>query len=157
MEFADAYAEIANAIDKPVYLIFDASDVVEPLSDDDQKQLVARLMDLTSQDRAEVHILAFYRSGSTFFDAMQDTGVTGLNMAEHTGEDIKQIIRSGLAKMSSWSNSESEEAFNFLCERANGDIRYITESALPFLREPFQRPLSRHLAGIPQGLGEKYS
>jgi hypothetical protein len=59
--------------------------------------------------------------------------------------------------MPGWSEAEQEEAYQAIIDKTGSNFKYALQVAMPFLKEPWQRPLSNRLKQLPGGLEETYS
>jgi hypothetical protein len=65
-------------------------------------------------------------------------------------------LSSDLQTISGLTEAEQEEAAKAIVDKAGPRFTYVHDIALPFMREPFQRPLSRRLQFLPEGMNNIY-
>ena len=150
----DAYAGLANALSKKVYLIIDAPDSI---SETEQSELASDLLELCAGAEVTVHMMLLCQPTSKLYKALADTPISEISIGANNGGDIDIIIRNGLNRMPGWSESEIEEAFQRVRDKTGPRVHYAVQVALPFLLQPFQRPISKRLKDLPDNMNETYS
>ena len=154
VDLGDAYTGLACALGKKIYLILDAADSI---AEAEQAELTSDLLELCTREEFTVHILTLCRPTSRVYKELLDKSVPEISIGANNNDDINLIIKSGLDKMPGWSQSEREEAADRVRDKTGSIIRYAVQIALPFLRQPFQRPISNRLKDLPDNMNETYS
>ncbi|KAK5653004.1 hypothetical protein OQA88_9290 [Cercophora sp. LCS_1] len=160
-DFADAFARIAVSLKKSVILVVDGVDRTS-LSDDDQGLLHERLTELVD-DTTQLTLGAGIRfqvlvgcgASSRFFSKLQNGNF--IDMADGNAVDIETTLAAALEGVRGLSTAEKEEAKTKIVEKAGFRFDYLTTVAIPFIKEPFQRPLSKRLEALPGGINDTYT
>ncbi|KAI9685134.1 MAG: hypothetical protein M1822_004721 [Bathelium mastoideum] len=159
-DFADAMDSLAINFEKEVCIVIDA---VDRMTDEDQEELFNNLQDLVGRgendddddDVSHVTVLVGCRTGSKFYGHARDGA--SLDVGQYNGDDIKLKLTAELDKMPGWSASEKEEAQEKILDKAASLFKYVSQVAIPFIQQPFQRPLSNRLKELPEGMSETYN
>ncbi|KAH7400088.1 hypothetical protein BKA64DRAFT_707768 [Cadophora sp. MPI-SDFR-AT-0126] len=153
-DFDEALEELAQALRKKLIIVIDA---VEVISDEEEEGFANSLQDLLKRTGIHARIIVSAFSGCKFYNTLEKNNTPNLILGEHNREDIEYATRSKLRTMPGWSDAEKEEARQAIVEKAGSDFKYAVKVALPFLEEPWQRPLGNRLKQLPGGLEETYS
>ncbi|KAK0644158.1 ankyrin repeat-containing domain protein [Cercophora newfieldiana] len=159
-DFADAFARVAANLKKDVVLVLDGVDKAS-VNEADQIDLFQRLSDLvgaknvTTDAGIRIQILVGCGSSTRFFSALPPQSY--IDLSTRNGGDIELALTAALAEIAGLSAAEQEEAKTAVLKKTGFRFDYLTTSAIPFLREPFQRPLSRRLLGLPEGISDTYA
>ena len=79
-----------------------------------------------------------------------------IDIAEGNPDDMALVLSSALESMPDWTEEERQEAKTKVLSMAGPRFGYISSIAVPFLQQPFQRPLSRRLEALPEGITDSY-
>ena len=79
-----------------------------------------------------------------------------ISITDYNEGDIKLVIKKGLETVPGISSAEKAVIENAVLEKTGHQIRYVEQVALPFLRTPLRRPISKWLAGLPENVNETY-
>ncbi|KAK0910500.1 hypothetical protein LTR02_003841 [Friedmanniomyces endolithicus] len=149
---SEAWSSLSKEIGRNVVLIIDALD---RLPEDDQVELYNSFQELVSSQGA----LDDVRPSIAIFAACR-TGVEGaptLDVGHFNQSDIDAKLTAELKGMLGWTEQERNEAKDYIVQRAGSDFKYVIQVAIPFIQQPFQRPISNRLRDLPEGMGETYS
>jgi hypothetical protein len=143
-EFNEAFEYLALALKKKVILVIDA---VEMISDLEEEEFATALLGLLERDGVHVRIIASSFSGSKFYGALDKNDTPHLTLSNYNRDDIELTIKTKLMRMPGWSDAEKEEAQKAILDKTAGgsDFKYAVQVAIPFLEEPWQRPLCNRL------------
>ena len=169
-DLADALENLSLNLDMYVILVVDA---VDRMTDEDQEEFYNNLQDLVKrgegdngddsgnesdsdddEDDSHFRILVGCRPGTTFY-RRASKGAT-IDVGDLNGNDIDLKLTAELDKMTGWSTSEKEEAKAMILDKSASLFKYVVQVAIPFIQQPFQRPLSNRLKDLPEGMGETY-
>jgi ankyrin repeat protein len=156
--FGEAVLKLAGILRKDLVFVLDAIDCLPQL---DQDGLFDALRDAMTyrlenhEPQPTVRVLATCRTGEAFANRVFATGMT-LNIEESNSRDMALDLSTALEDMTDWTTDERVEAQRKVLEMAGPRFGYISEIALPFLRQPFQRPLSKRLEALPEGITDAY-
>lgn len=153
-EFDEAFESLAQALNKKVILVIDA---VEIISDTEEEDFANALQELLKRASVHVRIIVSSFSGCKFYSTLEKHNTPNLILSDHNRGDIDHAVQLKLRSMPGWSDVEREEARKAIVEKAGSDFKYALRVAIPFLEEPWQRPLSNRLKDLPGGLDETYS
>ncbi|TKA78418.1 hypothetical protein B0A55_03055 [Friedmanniomyces simplex] len=151
-DLAEAWSRLSAEIGKRVVLVIDA---VDRLPEEDQAELCRSFREIissegsTDETRPCINILAACRTDME--------GSTALDVGHFNRDDIGAKLTAELNIMSDWMEQERNEAKDHILQRAGSDFKYVVQVAIPFIQQPFQRPLSDRLKDLPEGMGETYS
>ena len=156
--FADAILKFAGILHKNVILVLDAIDRV-PQSDQNDlfdafKDVMARSLE-THEPKTTVRILTTCQTGEAFANRAFASDST-INIEAGNSKDMALQLSSATKSMMDWTPDERVEAEKKVLAMAGSRFGYISEIAVPFLRQPFQRPLSKRLEALPEGITDSY-
>ncbi|GAW10788.1 hypothetical protein ANO14919_001230 [Xylariales sp. No.14919] len=157
-DFSYAFPELAKKLKKNVIVAVDA---VNQLQDSDQETLFEDLCRILGPNAQWLcRIIVGCRSPARFHSKILDArefcayiDVSGDN--DRTDRDL--VLSSELRLIPGLTQNEQEEAKKEIMLKAGHRFNYITDIAIPFMQEPFERPLSDRLAVLPEGIGDTYS
>ncbi|KAM7211429.1 ankyrin-3 [Rhypophila decipiens] len=152
-DFAETFVKISQLLKKNMVLVLDG--ISTALSGDEQKELVREFTGLVEND---------ITTGTPDWSIKILLGCTDkpdlrgyvIDVEEHVMDDMAKILRDSLKVTPSLSAAEQEEAEAVILPKAASQFRYLCQVAIPFIREPFVRPLSKRLEALPGGLTDKY-
>ncbi|KAF2438990.1 hypothetical protein P171DRAFT_129186 [Karstenula rhodostoma CBS 690.94] len=144
--FADAFRGIVELLGKPAYVMVDALDECM----DRSKGLVPSPRELIEEPLPLIKAVVCSRPDVDGLDQISTIKVEGNN-----GPDIKLNAETELATPPSFTAYERETATTKVVEKAGSYFRYV-DLAIGFLKQPWQRPLKRHLEQLPEGLEAFY-
>ena len=150
----EAYAQLSTLLNKKVFLIIDAAD---RLSAADQEVLAKDCKNLLGQDSNRIKIIVSSRSNSAFLETLSEKDIPKISMDEANRGDIKLTVGQHLERLPGWTNAEREIAAKEVVDKAGPYFKYVVQVAIPFLSQPWQRPLENHLKALPEGLNETYN
>ena len=156
--FGDAILKLAAILHKDVILVLDAIDRL-PQSDqnglfDAFNDVMARSLE-THEPKTTVRVLATCQTGEAFANRAFASDLT-INIEEGNSKDMALQLSSATRSMMDWTTEERVEAEEKVLAMAGPRFGYISEVAVPFLRQPFQRPLSKRLEALPEGITDSY-
>lgn len=144
--FADAFRGVVELLGKPAYVVVDALDECT----DRSNGLVPSLRELMEKPLPLIKAVVCSRPDVDGLDQIPTIKVEGNN-----GPDIRLNAKTELAKLPGFTPSEREMATLQIVEKAGSYFRYV-DLAIGFLKQPWQRPLKRHLEQLPEGLEAFY-
>lgn len=148
-DLGEAFESLARLLGKKLFLVIDAVDCVP---DSDQPEFLSDLQDLVARPGLQIRILLSCRPTETFAKQLDDYPIPQISMEAHNRSDIDLVIVRGLKSMPGWSDSEREESHRMIREKTGSIFKYIVQVAMPFLRQPFQRPISNRLKELPNSM-----
>ncbi|KAK4126783.1 hypothetical protein N657DRAFT_175938 [Parathielavia appendiculata] len=162
-EFADGFSRIAALLKKNVVLVLDGLDK-NTLDDKNREELARKIRGLMAavSDGAGIrlHILIGYSWSVRLFDDVNlppESYIEYIDVQHHNRGDIELILSDALKDVPGLSQAEQETAKAAILEKARSRFLYVQDTAIPFMREPFQRPLSKRLEGLPDGASDVYA
>jgi ankyrin repeat protein len=156
--FGDAVMKLAGILRKDLIFVLDATDCLPQLDQDDLFDALRDAMTYRLENHEPqpiVRVLATCRTGKAFANRVFATGMT-LNVEEGNSRDMALYLSSALEDMTDWTTDERVEAQRKVLDMAGPRFGYVSEIALPFLRQPFQRPLSKRLENLPECIADTY-
>ena len=156
--FGDAVLKLASILRKDLVFVLDAVDRLPQL---DQDGLFDTFRDVMAsrlenhEHQAIVRVLATCRTGEAFANRTFASDLT-INIEEGNSKDMALQLSAALQSMTDWTTDERVEAEKKVLDMAGPRFGYISEIAVPFLRQPFQRPLSKRLEALPEGITDAY-
>ena len=148
--FAESYLSLAAALETKVLLVIDALD---ECFDRVQGHLIPSLEELLDGHGDTVKIIITSRPEADIGNALSSRPEIKVN--EHNGPDIEKTAKAKLATLSGLSAPERDLACKAIVEKAQGLYRCV-DPAIDFLSKPWQRPIERRLAQLPEGLTDSY-
>ncbi|KAF2099813.1 ankyrin [Rhizodiscina lignyota] len=153
-ELDEAIGTLADILNRKFIFVLDS---VDRLSEKDQTTLAESLCSVVGAPDSHVKIVvSCRRSDGPFYDRILKEAFPAIAMHEHNRDDIDTTIKVKLNSYPGWSDAEREEARKVVLEKAGASFKYVAQVALPFLAQPWQRPLSKRLAQLPEGVNEAY-
>ncbi len=152
-DLGDAFENLACLLGKKLFLVIDA---VDDISITDQTEFMSDLQDLIGRQALHIRILLSCRFSGTVANQLDDYVIPQISIEAHNGADIDLVIGRGLSTMPGWSDAEREEAGQMVRDKTGSIFKYVIQVAMPFLRQPFQRPISNRLKELPNSMNGTY-
>ena len=133
-----------------------ALDAIDGFSDDEQVQLAKHLIYLKNETNIHVRILLLCRRTSHIRSKLAVENAAQISITDHNEGDIKLLIKKGLEMVPGISSAEKAEIEDAILEKTGHQIRYVEQVALPFLRTPLRRPISKWLINLPENVNDTY-
>jgi len=147
-----ALEDLAKLHGKPVFIILDALDECN----DRRKEGLANSLRGMIDTSANIKILVASRPETDLVQDFAQTPKIDLRDNKINSEkDIKAYLVGELNKLSSCTPKERKTALKKIIERSEGMFRYAN-LAVDRLRQPWRRPIEKHLATYPKGLEAFY-
>lgn len=153
LDIWDVSSGLIEMLQKRFVLVLDALD---GFSDDEQVQLAKHLVDLKNETSIHIRILLLCRPTSQVRSQLADEDVAQISITDYNEGDIKLVIEKGLETVPGISSTEKTEIEDAILEKTGHQIRYVEQVALPFLRTPLRRPISKWLTDLPENVNETY-
>ncbi|KAL2162477.1 hypothetical protein VTH06DRAFT_7391 [Thermothelomyces fergusii] len=158
-EFVDAFARIAALLEKRVVVILDGVDT-NSLDDKNQEDLARKLESLMNAMSGKagigIRILIGCATSSKLFHELNPDTDEVIEVHLHNEGDIEMVLADALKRVPGLSVAEQETAKEAIMAKARSRFLYVIDTAIPFMREPFQRPLSKRLEALPDGTRDVY-
>ncbi|KAL2178339.1 ankyrin repeat-containing domain protein [Thermothelomyces heterothallicus CBS 202.75] len=158
-EFADGFARIAALIKKKVVLVFDGVDTncLDNKNQEDLARKIDSLMSAMSEKAGiGIRILIGCASSSKLFHELNPDSDELIGVDFYNRGDIEMVLTDALKDVPGLSAAEQETAKEAIMKKAGSRFLYVRDTAIPFMREPFQRPLSKRLEALPDGTSDVY-
>lgn len=147
LPFEEAYAALAAALKKKVFLVVDALDEV---ADRKEEEFIQQLVKIHSQPAAQN--IKIFLSSRHENDIMEILGESSrIRVEKFNEEDIKKAVTNQIQQIPGLSPSERDEASRMISKKAGSYFGYVNP-ALALLRQPWQRPLQKHLEQLPKNV-----
>ena len=159
-EFADAFSRIAAQLKQNVVIVLDGIDDAV-VDENDQEELFGRLTELietkhtADSDGVRIQVLVGCGSSSGFSNRLSPGSY--IDMTDSNKSDIETTLAAALDGVRGLTSAEQEEARAAILTKTGYSFAYLSTVAIPFIREPFQRPLSRRLEALPGGINDTYT
>ncbi|KAI0155683.1 hypothetical protein BJ166DRAFT_339702 [Pestalotiopsis sp. NC0098] len=145
-EFVQAFTNMAEKLKMNVVVALDEVDSLNPA---EQKELASRLRSLTGTAKK----LKFQQTWLKVLVAWHQVqngsgewpGDIRIEIESHSKGDRETAISEELGKIPGLTGDERNEAKNETLKEDGSWFTYVKEIGILFMREPFQRPLSKHL------------
>ena len=159
-EFADGFAQLAVLLKKNIVLVLDGLDR-NALDDKNQEELLrktrALLAAISDVPDITLHLLIGCASASKFFNDLDLAPDEYINVEDSNTPDIDLVLTHALKDIPGLSSGEQATAKTAILEKARARFLYVRDTAIPFMREPFQRPLATRLEALPDGAADVYT
>ncbi|KAK4246311.1 ankyrin-3 [Corynascus novoguineensis] len=159
-EFADGFSRIAKLLKKKAVLILDGVDA-NTLDNKSQEELLRKIRSLMAamSEKAGIglRVLIGCSSSSKLFNDLDLSPDAYIDVQYNNQSDIELVLTDALKNVPGLSASEQETAKEVIMERARSRFLYVRDTAIPFMQEPFQRPLSKRLDALPDGTSDVYA
>jgi hypothetical protein len=160
-EFADAFLAIAAYLGVHVVV---ALDDIDRLDADDQQVLSTKINVVLSPSKnhppetCSIKWLVGCRSVPKLYTLVQTqkSRLWTIDVGNYNDNDMRKHLEDALQDIPGLTEDEKREATRVILEKAGPRFAYISAIAVPFMREPFRRPLSDRLQSLPQGMDSVY-
>ncbi|KAL2148960.1 hypothetical protein VTH82DRAFT_1646 [Thermothelomyces myriococcoides] len=159
-EFVDAFARIAALLQKRVVLILDgvdASGLDERNQEDLARKIDSLLTAMSEKAGVDIRILIGCASSSKLLHELDPGPEEMIGVHLYNQGDIEMVLADALRRVPGLSAAEQGIAKEAVMKKAGSRFLYVMDTAIPFMREPFQRPLSKRLEALPDGTRDVYS
>lgn len=156
--FGDGVIKLARILRRYVIFVIDAIDRLTPGAQNGLFSAVEEVIDRSNLEKdppISVRALATCRSSEPFASRAHVKEAT-IDVEEGNSDDMAAQLSSALDSMADWSTDEITEAKTKVLEMAGRRFGYISDIAIPFLHQPFQRPLYTRLEALPEGITDSY-
>ncbi|OAP63444.1 hypothetical protein AYL99_02671 [Fonsecaea erecta] len=150
--FEEAYIALAEAVKKEAYVVIDALDECD---DREEQGFIDLVLKLATSTRAKVKILICSRREDDINQSLDNEKVSHIMVEDNNGPDVKRFVESELSTCVGWTKLERELAAKVIIEKAKSWFKYV-DLVMSILRQPWQRPLSKKLEDLPEGLHDMY-
>ncbi|KAK4221488.1 ankyrin-3 [Podospora fimiseda] len=156
-KFVDGITRLVSLLDKDIVLVVD--DINKTSMDNkNQEELLQNLRTISKSETNRIQVLIGCSSSTLLAkDVEGSTGSICLDVTKGNRQDLEVVVGAALKEIPGLSAAEQEKAKVAIVDKAQGSFRYVFKSAIPFMSEPFQRPLSARLDALPGGLGDNYA
>ena len=154
LDLTETLVELLEYLKRDLILVIDDLD---GLSQELQEQTAAYLLKLKSEDRLKIKILLICQPENKLRYKVVDKPSDEIAISKHNLNDIKLLIAQGLENLVGISSEERVEIEDTLIRKASNRFGFIKQTALPFLRTPFHRPIAQWLLELPEDTDEMYS
>ncbi|KIW78612.1 hypothetical protein Z517_08450 [Fonsecaea pedrosoi CBS 271.37] len=149
--FEQTYTALAKIINKRIYLMIDALD---ECADRETQEFIQTIKKLASTRGLKINVYCSSRDEPDIAAALEN--YPRINVEENNSKDIAEFVQAEMAKLPGFTPVEREEACREITQKAGCYFRYV-ELAMDFMRRPWRRPLSAHLASLPSGVENIYA
>ncbi|OCL10787.1 hypothetical protein AOQ84DRAFT_374597 [Glonium stellatum] len=150
--FEDAFLTIVEALKKQVYIVIDALDECDDREEQGFLSLIKRLVKSTA---AALKILICSRREGDINPLLAVDEVIQIRVEDKNGPDVERFTNDHLSRLAGWTKSERALASERIVKKAGPWFKYV-DLVVDILRQPFQRPVSKKLDELPQGLTDMY-
>ena len=152
-DFWEVYPSLIGELQQRLIVVVDA---IDGLSEDDQTQLAKYFIKLKNEASINIKFLVLCRPTSQLRFKLDDEKVAQIPVTHYNKDDIKLVIEKGLELIPGIFPTERTEIADTILEKTGHQIRYVKQVALPFLRTPLRRPMSKWLEDLPENVNETY-
>ncbi|KAF2761902.1 hypothetical protein EJ05DRAFT_496790 [Pseudovirgaria hyperparasitica] len=149
VDFAKVFRGLVGLVGKPIFIVVDALDECI----DRSEGLLSSLKYLVDGSTSNIKLAICSRPEADIETAFEQ--IPRIKVEGNNGPDIKLNAQSELARLPGLTSHERATACDKIVEKAGSLFRYV-ELAVRFLKQPWQRPLERHLEQLPIGLEAAY-
>ena len=148
--FEDAYPKLANLLGQKIFLVVDALD---ECTDRKDAGILKTFQETLLVSELPLKIMVCSRPEPDIVDDLVSKSV--IKVEDHNGPDIEKAAKAKLEEMPGLSPNERALACKSIVGKAKGLFRCV-DPAIEFLKKPWQRPLEKRLAELPDGLDNSY-
>ena len=148
--FEEAYPKLANLLGQKTFLVVDTLD---ECSDRKDAEILKTFKETLSVSKLPLKIMVCSRPVPDIVDDL--VGKPVIKVEDHNGPDIEKTTKARLEEVPGLSPNERALACKSIVGKANGLFRLV-DPAIEFLRKPWQRPLEKRLAELPDGIDNSY-
>ncbi|EDU42232.1 inversin [Pyrenophora tritici-repentis Pt-1C-BFP] len=143
-DFVDTFSSLMQRLDVGVTIALDG---LERMPLKDSENLVTRLKSLRDRmyTKASFRVIVTCGLKNRVHDMM-----ISLNVGEFNREDMAKMLSEELKSIPGLTQSEFKEATDAIRHKAGSRFAYVRDIGIPFMREPFQRPMSDRLNALPE-------
>ena len=149
--FTNALVKMIRTVDQRACISVDALDEMVEAA---RILLITVLKETKHQLGQNLQLIMSSRDSSKTASALSDFAV--ISVEEHNASDISYHINKEIDKLPGFTISERTEVCATIATKAGYDFNYI-RLAVDYMRRPWQRPLSSHLATLPAGINDIYA
>ena len=153
LDFVDAFGGLSRVLGKKMFFIIDAVDCI---LDTDRVDFISGLLELKAQEDIHLQVLIASRPKGRIFNQIAHHGIRQIPMDEYNGRDIDTFLAARLRDIPGLSQSERDEAREKVLEKSSNKFKVVVQVAIPFLEQPFARPLSTRLKDLPDDMNDSY-
>lgn len=153
LDLWEVSSSLLDALQKRFVLVLDAMD---RFLDDKQVLLAKYLIDLKNETSIHIRVLLLCHPTSQVRSRLAFENVAQIPIADYNKGDIKLVIEKGLEMVPGISSAEKVEIEDAILEKTGQQIGYVGQVALPFLRTPLRRPISKWLTELPENSNGTY-
>lgn len=148
--FEEAYPSLAKVLGQKVFLVIDALD---ECADREEGRFLKTLQETLSASELPLKIMVCSRPEPDIVGNLAGKAV--IEVENHNGPDIEKAARAKLEELPGLSPNERTLACKIIVGKAKGLFRCL-DPAIEFLKKPWQRPLEKRLAELPDDLDNSY-
>ncbi|KAI1394348.1 ankyrin repeat-containing domain protein [Hypoxylon trugodes] len=158
-DFSIAFPKLTALLQRRVFIVLDA---IERLSLDDQQELARSINSLlitpSLPSETDIHVLVGCGEKDSFYREVKLTSTPPrhVDIESNIQHDIDLKLSSALREVPGLTETEQNIAKEAILKKSSSCFSYIVDIAIPFMREPFQRPLANRLAVLPEGVNHTY-
>ena len=134
----EAFDNLASVLGKKIFLIIDA---VDHVTEANQGDFISGLQDMVTREGLHIHILLSCRPSGAIYKRLLHDAIPQVSMDGNNNADIDLVVKTAISVMPRWSQMEKDEARQEVLKKTGSNFKYVVNVALPFLRQPFQRPI----------------
>lgn len=156
-DFYDVLESLLGILNRSLFLVVDTVDF---LTNEEQTALISALDDIRDFETSTVHIVVASRPEggiSSYLNDNSDPQIEQLKLGHLNSNDILTVLGNKLKAMPGWSHAEQEEAMAAVVAKTGSNFKYLSDVALPYLQQPFPRPISKHLKNLPDSFHDDYN
>ena len=148
--FEEAYPKLAKLLGQKIFLVVDALD---ECTDRKDAGILKTFQETLLASELPLKIMVCSRPEPDIVDDL--VGRPIIKVEDHNGPDIEKAAKAKLEEMPGLSPEERVLACTSIVGKAKGLFRCV-DPAIEFLKKPWQRPLEKRLAELPDGLDNSY-
>lgn len=155
-DFVQAMKRLVTALQRSIILTVDAT---EMLSDSDQQELYESLCEVLPDSSVDNRITILIGSHSNSRIAqLASSSASSIDLSSNNNnrKDMEMVLDSCVKNLPGWLDQEKKQAKVTVLAKAGSSFTYIGEVAIPFLQQPFQRPITAYLSRLPESMNESF-
>ncbi|KAH7082503.1 hypothetical protein FB567DRAFT_107375 [Paraphoma chrysanthemicola] len=160
-EFANAFQAVSARLSANIVVALDEADRLDA---NEQQKLALKVKAVlapsktTTRSLRSMKFVVGCRSVSQFYNQVQGMkGLRSIDVGDYNDDDMRKQLEDELKDVPGLTQDEQQEAIHTILKKAGPRFAYIGTIAVPFMREPFQRPLFNRLQNLPEGMEGVYS
>lgn len=150
--FRQTMTSLLKLIKRDLVMVVDGLDQLEKQDQDDINEELETLVKIGD---IKIRIMTVCQREASLGDSSMASTLT-ISVEDNIQNDIVKVLDDTLAAQQGLTAQERKEAKDTVLQKAGSHFAYVSDIAVPFLKQPFRRPYRDHLETLPEGVIDTY-